>query len=72
MQLINIVKYCAFILSSGQSCLTFTYLFISGLFLCRSLFFSVLPHSRSSVRHYKTLPPKMPLLENGTNWNLYR
>ncbi|XP_068534281.1 regulating synaptic membrane exocytosis protein 1 isoform X7 [Anas acuta] len=26
---------------------------------------------RSSVRHYKTLPPKMPLLENGTNWNLY-
>ncbi|KAM4786655.1 regulating synaptic membrane exocytosis protein 1 isoform 4-T4 [Cyanocitta cristata] len=27
---------------------------------------------RSSVRHYKTLPPKMPLLENGTHWNLYR
>ncbi|XP_027553472.1 regulating synaptic membrane exocytosis protein 1 isoform X40 [Neopelma chrysocephalum] len=26
---------------------------------------------RSSVRHYKTLPPKMPLLENGTHWNLY-
>ncbi|NXE63487.1 RIMS1 protein, partial [Calcarius ornatus] len=26
---------------------------------------------RSSVRHYKTLPPKMPLLENGTYWNLY-
>ncbi|XP_014804822.1 PREDICTED: regulating synaptic membrane exocytosis protein 1 isoform X1 [Calidris pugnax] len=27
--------------------------------------------SRSSVRHYKTLPPKMPLLENGIHWNLY-
>ncbi|XP_039424259.1 regulating synaptic membrane exocytosis protein 1 isoform X13 [Corvus cornix cornix] len=26
---------------------------------------------RSSVRHYKTLPPKMPLLANGTHWNLY-
>ncbi|NWW20378.1 RIMS1 protein, partial [Falcunculus frontatus] len=26
---------------------------------------------RGSVRHYKTLPPKMPLLENGTHWNLY-
>ncbi|XP_039915973.1 regulating synaptic membrane exocytosis protein 1 isoform X2 [Hirundo rustica] len=26
---------------------------------------------RSTVRHYKTLPPKMPLLENGTYWNLY-
>ncbi|NXI47365.1 RIMS1 protein, partial [Galbula dea] len=26
---------------------------------------------RSSVRHYQTLPPKMPLLENGTHWNLY-
>ncbi|XP_068039906.1 regulating synaptic membrane exocytosis protein 1 isoform X29 [Anomalospiza imberbis] len=26
---------------------------------------------RSVVRHYKTLPPKMPLLENGTHWNLY-
>ncbi|XP_031466662.1 regulating synaptic membrane exocytosis protein 1 isoform X3 [Phasianus colchicus] len=26
---------------------------------------------RSSVRHYKTLPPKMPLLENGVHWNLY-
>ncbi|XP_021248777.1 regulating synaptic membrane exocytosis protein 1 isoform X14 [Numida meleagris] len=26
---------------------------------------------RSSVRHYKTLPPKMPLLENGIHWNLY-
>ncbi|XP_069660747.1 regulating synaptic membrane exocytosis protein 1 isoform X26 [Haliaeetus albicilla] len=26
---------------------------------------------RSSVRHYKTLPPKMPLLENGTHWSLY-
>ncbi|KAM4786654.1 regulating synaptic membrane exocytosis protein 1 isoform 3-T3 [Cyanocitta cristata] len=28
-------------------------------------------HTISSVRHYKTLPPKMPLLENGTHWNLY-
>ncbi|XP_060608884.1 regulating synaptic membrane exocytosis protein 1 isoform X45 [Anolis sagrei] len=27
--------------------------------------------ARSSVRHYKTLPPKMPLLENGTYWNIY-
>ncbi|XP_056343140.1 regulating synaptic membrane exocytosis protein 1 isoform X7 [Oenanthe melanoleuca] len=26
---------------------------------------------RSSDRHYKTLPPKMPLLENGIHWNLY-
>ncbi|KAM4680126.1 regulating synaptic membrane exocytosis protein 1 isoform 4-T4 [Amazona ochrocephala] len=26
---------------------------------------------RSYARHYKTLPPKMPLLENGTHWNLY-
>ncbi|XP_009473913.1 PREDICTED: regulating synaptic membrane exocytosis protein 1 isoform X3 [Nipponia nippon] len=26
---------------------------------------------RNSIRHYKTLPPKMPLLENGTHWNLY-
>ncbi|XP_042735797.1 regulating synaptic membrane exocytosis protein 1 isoform X2 [Lagopus leucura] len=26
---------------------------------------------RSSVSHYKTLPPKMPLLENGIHWNLY-
>ncbi|XP_068793614.1 regulating synaptic membrane exocytosis protein 1 isoform X5 [Struthio camelus] len=26
---------------------------------------------RNSVRHYKTLPPKMPLLENGTHWNIY-
>ncbi|XP_075563846.1 regulating synaptic membrane exocytosis protein 1 [Pelecanus crispus] len=26
---------------------------------------------RNSVRHYKTLPPKMHLLENGTHWNLY-
>ncbi|NXN92966.1 RIMS1 protein, partial [Rhinopomastus cyanomelas] len=25
---------------------------------------------RSSVRHYNTLPPKMPLLGNGTHWNL--
>ncbi|KAM6323510.1 regulating synaptic membrane exocytosis protein 1 isoform 11-T11 [Aegotheles albertisi] len=24
-----------------------------------------------TIRHYKTLPPKMPLLENGTHWNLY-
>ncbi|XP_039424247.1 regulating synaptic membrane exocytosis protein 1 isoform X2 [Corvus cornix cornix] len=28
-------------------------------------------HTISSVRHYKTLPPKMPLLANGTHWNLY-
>ncbi|KAM6323503.1 regulating synaptic membrane exocytosis protein 1 isoform 4-T4 [Aegotheles albertisi] len=28
-------------------------------------------HTISSIRHYKTLPPKMPLLENGTHWNLY-
>ncbi|XP_053237153.1 regulating synaptic membrane exocytosis protein 1 isoform X5 [Podarcis raffonei] len=27
--------------------------------------------TRNSVRHYKTLPPKMPLLENGTYWNIY-
>nr|XP_016852132.1 PREDICTED: regulating synaptic membrane exocytosis protein 1 isoform X33 [Anolis carolinensis] len=27
--------------------------------------------ARSSIRHYKTLPPKMPLLENGTYWNIY-
>ncbi|KAM3851778.1 regulating synaptic membrane exocytosis protein 1 isoform 1-T1 [Vipera latastei] len=27
--------------------------------------------TRNSVRHYKSLPPKMPLLENGTYWNLY-
>ncbi|XP_074847122.1 regulating synaptic membrane exocytosis protein 1 isoform X6 [Carettochelys insculpta] len=27
--------------------------------------------TRNSVRHYKTLPPKMPLLENGTHWNIY-
>ncbi|KAM6460001.1 regulating synaptic membrane exocytosis protein 1 isoform 34-T35 [Liasis olivaceus] len=27
--------------------------------------------TRTSVRHYKSLPPKMPLLENGTYWNLY-
>ncbi|XP_062427060.1 regulating synaptic membrane exocytosis protein 1 isoform X4 [Rhea pennata] len=26
---------------------------------------------RNSVRHYKTLPPKMPLLENGIHWNIY-
>ncbi|XP_019393169.1 PREDICTED: regulating synaptic membrane exocytosis protein 1 isoform X6 [Crocodylus porosus] len=27
--------------------------------------------TRNSVRHYKTLPPRMPLLENGTHWNIY-
>ncbi|XP_065444058.1 regulating synaptic membrane exocytosis protein 1 isoform X30 [Chrysemys picta bellii] len=27
--------------------------------------------TRNSVRHYKTLPPKMPLLENGSHWNIY-
>ncbi|XP_030411576.1 regulating synaptic membrane exocytosis protein 1 isoform X14 [Gopherus evgoodei] len=27
--------------------------------------------TRNSVRHYKTLPPKMPLLENGTHWTIY-
>uniref|UniRef100_A0A8C5SZK2 Regulating synaptic membrane exocytosis 1 n=1 Tax=Laticauda laticaudata TaxID=8630 RepID=A0A8C5SZK2_LATLA len=27
--------------------------------------------TRNSVRHYKSLPPKMPLFENGTYWNLY-
>ncbi|XP_054854150.1 regulating synaptic membrane exocytosis protein 1 isoform X3 [Eublepharis macularius] len=27
--------------------------------------------TRNSVKHYKTLPPKMPLLENGTYWNIY-
>ncbi|XP_075779875.1 regulating synaptic membrane exocytosis protein 1 isoform X40 [Pelodiscus sinensis] len=27
--------------------------------------------TRNSVRHCKTLPPKMPLLENGTHWNIY-
>ncbi|XP_048351899.1 regulating synaptic membrane exocytosis protein 1 isoform X4 [Sphaerodactylus townsendi] len=26
---------------------------------------------RNSNKHYKTLPPKMPLLENGTYWNIY-
>ncbi|XP_042842583.1 regulating synaptic membrane exocytosis protein 1 isoform X1 [Panthera tigris] len=28
--------------------------------------------TRYFVRHYKTLPPKMPLLENGSHWNIYR
>ncbi|XP_040499565.1 regulating synaptic membrane exocytosis protein 1 isoform X15 [Ursus maritimus] len=27
--------------------------------------------TRYFVRHYKTLPPKMPLLENGSHWNIY-
>ncbi|XP_077162988.1 regulating synaptic membrane exocytosis protein 1 isoform X6 [Paroedura picta] len=27
--------------------------------------------TRNSIKHYKTLPPKMPLLENGTYWNIY-
>ncbi|KAM6186325.1 regulating synaptic membrane exocytosis protein 1 isoform 50-T50 [Rhynchocyon petersi] len=27
--------------------------------------------TRHLVRHYKTLPPKMPLLENGSHWNIY-
>ncbi|XP_078504168.1 regulating synaptic membrane exocytosis protein 1 isoform X1 [Lissotriton helveticus] len=27
--------------------------------------------TRESVRHSKTLPPKMPLLENGSHWNIY-
>ncbi|XP_073482881.1 regulating synaptic membrane exocytosis protein 1 isoform X14 [Aquarana catesbeiana] len=27
---------------------------------------------RNTVRHSKTLPPKMPLLEFGSNWRLYR
>ncbi|XP_038410397.1 regulating synaptic membrane exocytosis protein 1 isoform X8 [Canis lupus baileyi] len=27
--------------------------------------------TRHFVRHYKTLPPKMPLLENGSHWNIY-
>ncbi|XP_059586948.1 regulating synaptic membrane exocytosis protein 1 isoform X1 [Alligator mississippiensis] len=27
--------------------------------------------TRNSVRHYKTLPPRMPLLKNGTHWNIY-
>nr|XP_056712571.1 regulating synaptic membrane exocytosis protein 1 isoform X26 [Euleptes europaea] len=27
--------------------------------------------TRNSVKHCKTLPPKMPLLENGTYWNIY-
>ncbi|XP_039202604.1 regulating synaptic membrane exocytosis protein 1 isoform X24 [Crotalus tigris] len=27
--------------------------------------------TRNSIRHYKSLPPKMPLFENGTYWNLY-
>ncbi|VFV34311.1 regulating synaptic membrane, partial [Lynx pardinus] len=28
--------------------------------------------TRYFVRHYKTLPPKMPLLENSSHWNIYR
>ncbi|XP_056674439.1 regulating synaptic membrane exocytosis protein 1 isoform X5 [Monodelphis domestica] len=27
--------------------------------------------TRHSVRHYKTLPSKMPLIENGTHWHIY-
>ncbi|XP_006899449.1 PREDICTED: regulating synaptic membrane exocytosis protein 1-like isoform X1 [Elephantulus edwardii] len=27
--------------------------------------------TRHLVRHYKSLPPKMPLLENGSHWNIY-
>ncbi|XP_074166620.1 regulating synaptic membrane exocytosis protein 1 isoform X18 [Sminthopsis crassicaudata] len=27
--------------------------------------------TRHSVRHYKTLPSKMPLIENGTHWNIH-
>ncbi|KAM7135678.1 regulating synaptic membrane exocytosis protein 1 isoform 4-T6 [Molossus nigricans] len=27
--------------------------------------------TRHLVRHYKTLPPKMPLLENSSHWNIY-
>ncbi|XP_069462341.1 regulating synaptic membrane exocytosis protein 1 isoform X15 [Ambystoma mexicanum] len=27
--------------------------------------------TRESVRHSKTLPPKMPLLQNGSHWNIY-
>nr|XP_020855849.1 regulating synaptic membrane exocytosis protein 1 isoform X32 [Phascolarctos cinereus] len=27
--------------------------------------------TRHSVRHYKTLSSKMPLIENGTHWNIY-
>ncbi|XP_027953410.1 regulating synaptic membrane exocytosis protein 1 isoform X36 [Eumetopias jubatus] len=27
--------------------------------------------TRHFFRHYKTLPPKMPLLENGSHWNIY-
>ncbi|XP_044913659.1 regulating synaptic membrane exocytosis protein 1 isoform X10 [Felis catus] len=27
--------------------------------------------TRYFVRHYKTLPPKMPLLENSSHWNIY-
>nr|XP_025746453.1 regulating synaptic membrane exocytosis protein 1 isoform X16 [Callorhinus ursinus] len=27
--------------------------------------------TRRFFRHYKTLPPKMPLLENGSHWNIY-
>uniref|UniRef100_G1QDK6 Regulating synaptic membrane exocytosis 1 n=1 Tax=Myotis lucifugus TaxID=59463 RepID=G1QDK6_MYOLU len=28
--------------------------------------------TRHLVRHYKTLPPKMPLLHNGSHWDSYR
>ncbi|XP_053142825.1 regulating synaptic membrane exocytosis protein 1 isoform X39 [Hemicordylus capensis] len=27
--------------------------------------------TRNSVKYFKTLPPKMPLLENGTYWSIY-
>ncbi|KAM9006056.1 regulating synaptic membrane exocytosis protein 1 isoform 8-T8 [Sarcophilus harrisii] len=27
--------------------------------------------TRHSVRHYKTLPSKMPLIENGSHWNIH-
>ncbi|XP_073936212.1 regulating synaptic membrane exocytosis protein 1 isoform X37 [Castor canadensis] len=27
--------------------------------------------TRHLVRHYKTLPPKMPLLQNGSHWDIY-
>nr|XP_054413698.1 regulating synaptic membrane exocytosis protein 1 isoform X30 [Pongo abelii] len=28
--------------------------------------------TRHLVRHYKTLPPKMPLLQSSSHWNIYR
>ncbi|XP_069868215.1 regulating synaptic membrane exocytosis protein 1 isoform X9 [Dipodomys merriami] len=28
--------------------------------------------TRHLVKHYKSLPPKMPLLQNGSHWNVYR